>query len=425
MRNIFSKELRQEVWYTIKKNKRRTLFTSLGVFAGMFFFTLLTGLGNGIRNGINGTMEGVASDMFLIMPGRTTLPYEGYKANRFITTDYSDYEFLRHRVTTTREFAATASWGGMFSSPAVKLNGKSQNWTVMGLSDNYFPYMAQNIIVHGRNMRPEEINNGDHICLIGDRMAEEYYGADKISDAVGQMLTVDGVPFRIVGVTRPQNDGMNMGFNPSWSVMIPISTATHGDPTTFTLLYYSPKPGLDKKAAEEEILPLLFQRHNIDPRDDKVFSTFGMETFLAIFDSIERIINVLIWVIGLGTLFSGVISVSNILLVTVRERQREIGVRRAIGAKPRDIRLQFMLEAVFIIFLAGMAGLVIGLLICLGIGTVVENIPQVATFFNRPYPSTQVLIFSLAIMALSGVLAGLLPVYKALQIKAIDAIRDE
>ena len=425
MRNIFSKELRQEVWYTIKTNKRRTLFTSLGVFAGMFFFTLLTGLGNGIQNGINSTMDGVASDMFLVMPGRTTLPYKGFKANRFILTDYSDYEYLRKRLTTVRELAATASWGGMFSSPNIKINGKSRSYTVMGLSDNYFPDMARNIILHGRNMTPEEINRGDHICLVGDAMIENFYDKDKIADAVGEILIVDGTPFRIVGITKPYNDGMNMGFNPSWAVMMPIKTAIHGNPTTFTLLYYSPKPGLDKRAAEEEILPLLYQRHNIAPEDDKVFSTFGMETFLAIFDSIERIINVLIWVIGLGTLFSGVISVSNILLVTVRERQREIGVRRAIGAKPGDIRRQFMLEAVFIILLAGTAGLVFGLLIDLGIGAVVEQIPQAAGFFNRPYPSFEILIFSLFIMGLSGILAGLLPVYKALQIKAIDAIRDE
>ncbi len=424
MRNIFSKELQQEVWYTIKTNKRRTFFTSLGVFAGMFFFTLLTGLGNGIRNGIDETMKGATSDMVLVMPGRTTLPYEGYKANRFITTDYSDYEFLRKRLTTVGTLAATSPWGGMWNNPNVLLNGKALKFTVMGLSDNYYPGIAQNIVVDGRNMRPEEIEAGDYICVIGTKVAENFFGKDKIRDAVGKTLTVEGISFKIVGVAKPYSDNINMGFNQDWSVVIPIGIATQGNPTRFTLIYYTPKPGLDKKAAEKEILPLLFKRHKINPKDNKVFSTFGMDTFLSIFEMIEKIINVLIWVIGLGTLFSGVISVSNILLVTVRERQREIGVRRAIGAKPGDIRLQFMMEAVFIILIAGMAGLVFGLLIVLGIGAATEG-TSVGAFLIRPYPSAGILIFSLIVMALSGVLAGLLPVYKALQIKAIDAIRDE
>lgn len=424
MRNIFSKELQQEVWYTIKTNKRRTLFTSLGVFAGMFFFTLLTGLGNGIRNGIGHIMDGVSSDLVLVMPGRTTFPYKGFKANRFIETDYSDFVYLRKRLTTVREVAGATPWGGLFGSNLVVLNGKAHNYTVMGISDNYFPDMVQNIVVYGRNMSADEINNGDRVCLIGDKMAETYFAERNISEAVGKYLTIDGIPFRIVGINKPYSDNINMGFNPSWSVILPMVVATQGNPNKSTLIYYSPKPGLDKKAAEKEILPLLYQRHHIDPADDKVFSTFGMETFLAIFGMIERIINVLIWVIGLGTLFSGVISVSNILLVTVRERQREIGVRRAIGAKPADIRRQFMLEAVFIIALSGMAGLIFGLFLLLGIGAVTEQ-TMVGQFLDRPYPSGGVLLFSLIVMGLSGVLAGLLPVYKALQIKAIDAIRDE
>lgn len=424
MRNIFSKELRQEVWYTIKTNKRRTFFTSLGVFAGMFFFTLLTGLGNGIGNSIDETMKGASSDMVLVMPGRTTLPYEGYKANRFITTDYSDYEFLRKRLTTVGSLAATSTWGGTWNNPNILLNGKSLKFTVMGITDNYYPDMAQNIVVHGRNMRPEEIEAGDYICVIGTKVAESFFGKDRIRDAVGKTLTVEGISLKIVGVAKSYSDNVNFGFSQEWSVLVPIGIATQGNPTRFTLIYYTPKQGLDKKAAEEEVLPLLFKRHKINPKDDKVFSTFGMETFLAIFEMIEKIINVLIWVIGLGTLFSGVISVSNILLVTVRERQREIGVRRAIGAKPRDIRLQFMLEAVFIILMAGMAGLVFGLLFVLGIGAATEG-TSAAAFLIRPYPSSGILVFSLIVMGISGVLAGLLPVYKALQIKAIDAIRDE
>lgn len=423
MRNIFSKELRQEVWYTIKTNKRRTFFTSLGVFAGMFFFTLLTGLGNGIRHGIDHAMEGISYDISLVMPGRTTHPYKGYKANRLIETTYEDYVYLRERLTTVSALEGASPWSGNWSDPQVILNGKSLGVNAMGISPHYFPDFVKNIVHYGRNLREDEIARGELVCVIGIEKAADFFGRGKESEAVGKILTIEGTPFRILGVIEAYSDNIALGFNVSYAVIMPLQAATHGKPKTFTILYYTPKWGIDKKEAEREILSILYRRHNIDPRDDKVFSIFGMDTFLNIFSMIERIINVLIWVIGLGTLFSGVISVSNILLVTVRERQREIGVRRAIGAKPDDIRTQFMMEAMFIILLAGMAGLVFGLLILLGVGSVLEATNN--EMILQPYPSTGILIFSLIVMVLSGILAGLLPVYKALQIKAIDAIRDE
>ena len=138
-----------------------------------------------------------------------------------------------------------------------------------------------------------------------------------------------------------------------------------------------------------------------------------------------NLLNALVWIIGLGTLLTGVISVSNILLVTVKERQREIGVRRALGAKPIDIVIQFMLESMAMILVAGLLGLLVGLLLLLGIGALAESGGKLSDFFLRPYPTPGILLFSLIIMILAGAFAGLLPVQKALDIKAIDAIRDE
>ena len=150
-----------------------------------------------------------------------------------------------------------------------------------------------------------------------------------------------------------------------------------------------------------------------------------VESQLRIFDLMANLLNALVWIIGLGTLLTGVISVSNILLVTVKERQREIGVRRALGAKPIDIVIQFMLESMAMILVAGLLGLLVGLLLLLGIGALAESGGKLSDFILRPYPTPGILLFSLIIMILSGAFAGLLPVQKALGIKAIDAIRDE
>lgn len=421
---LLSSELRQEIWYTIRSNKRRTVFTALGVFAGMFFFTLLTGLGTGTRNAIDVALEGTSSEQLFAFTGRTTLPYEGYKANREIPITYSDYEDLRRTTQKLDLVCCLTSWGrnGSFSNVDVVSNGVSYSVFVAGITENFYD-LNTTIVVHGRNLRSDEIEAGEPVCVIGEKSAQNFY--PNIADAVGKYLSVGGIAFRIVGVVKPFSDSFQTGFNIARSVHVPISYALNSNPMTEVMLSIIPKPGVTGEQAKDEIFKVLSKNHHIDPRDRDVVQTLGMEVFLEIFGMIQSILDILIWVIGLGTLFTGVISVSNILLVTVRERQREIGVRRALGAKPEDIRNQFMLEALFIILLAGMTGLMAGLSMTLMIGTIAEHNPSMSGYILRPYPQPWVLVFSIVVMVLAGVLAGLLPVYKALQIKAIDAIRDE
>lgn len=421
---ILSSELQQEIWYTIRSNKRRTIFTALGVFAGMFFFTLLTGLGQGTTNAINHALEGTSSKQLFAFTGRTTLPYDGYKANREIKINYLDYLEVRRTSQKMDLVCCMTGWSSKspFSAVQVVSNGKSKSAFVAGITGNY-AQLNTVIAVEGRNLRADEIEAGEAVCVIGEHIVKNYY--PNISDAIGQYLNVGGIAFRIIGVVKPFSDSFNTGFNPGWSVEVPISYALKSDPTTQVMLSVIPKDGVTADEVEEEIFRVVAKNHHISPQDKEVVQTIGMEVFLDIFGMIESILRILIWVIGLGTLFTGVISVSNILLVTVRERQREIGVRRALGAKPEDIRNQFMLEALFIILLAGFAGLLTGLSMTLLIGSVAESNPKISSFLLRPYPEPWVLVFSIVVMILSGVLAGLLPVYKALQIKAIDAIRDE
>lgn len=421
---LISSELQQEIWYTIRSNKRRTLFTALGVFVGMFFFTLLTGLGTGTRNAIDLALEGTSSEQLFAFTGRTTLPYEGYKANREIAITYNDYEELKATTQNLDLVCCMTGWSsnGPFSDMDVVSNGKSRKVFVAGITENYAD-LNTIITVEGRNLRSDEIEAGEPNCVIGESIVDKFYST--AADAIGKYINVGGIAFRIVGVVKPFSDSFQTGFNIGWSIQLPISYALKSDPTTSVMLSVIPKPGITAKMAEADIFRVVSKNHHIDPRDKDVVQTIGMEIFLEIFGMIQSILDILIWVIGLGTLFTGVISVSNILLVTVRERQREIGVRRALGAKPEDIRDQFMLEALFIILLAGVAGLLSGLSLTLIIGSIAERSPGMSSYLLRPYPQLWVLIFSIIVMVLSGILAGLLPVYKALQIKAIDAIRDE
>lgn len=420
---IISTELQQEIWYTIRNNKRRTMVTALGVFTGMFFFIVLTGLGEGIRNAITNAVEGSSSEQLSIFTGRTTLPYQGYKANRKIPITYKDYLDIDMHKENLRLVSAIAGWGGGFNNVRITSNGKSKSVFVAGMVSTFSQTNTQ-IVVYGRDLKPDELDRGDPVCVVGYETAKDLYN-NKPENAVGNYLSVGGIAFRIVGIIKPFSDSFKMGIDLNYIVQVPISYAINSDPSTDVFLNVIPKKGVTDDMAEEEIFRTISRNHHVDPRDKNVVNSISMEVFLNIFDMIINVISILMWVVGLGTLFTGVIGVSNILLVTVRERQREIGVRRALGARPDDIRNQFMLEALLIILLAGMAGLISGLAVTLAVGAISESVPGMTGYMLRPYPQPWMLLFSMIVMAICGVLAGLLPVYKALQVKAIEAIRDE
>lgn len=422
---IFNKEQRTELWYTLKNNKRRSIVTSLGVFAGMFFFTVLISLGEGIDNSVNQTLKGVSQDFVVLMGGRTTKPYDGYKANRMISPTYKDYLDLKAHARKIKDVSCSAGYhkDGLWQNVLVSLKGQTRYVYVVGVSENYSK-IQQNVVVYGRDLRSDEILDGVTNCVIGEKLAERFV-YDDVSQVVGSYIMTNGVPFRVVGVVKPFTDSFNVMFNPSWSIQIPLSIAVRNDLYKPVLISVNPMPGVTEEEVINEAKQVVYRNHHVDPTEPKVVNGIGMSLFNNVFKMIATGINILIWVVGMGTLVTGVISVSNILLVTVRERQREIGVRRAIGAKPADIRAQFMLEAIVIIFVAGSIGIILGLLVSLGLGAISENVPKVSDYLLRPYPPIHILILSVVIMLVAGVFAGLLPVYKALQIKAIDAIRDE
>ena len=221
------------------------------------------------------------------------------------------------------------------------------------------------------------------------------------------------------------NDNFNLGYNAKWCVEVPIDFAVGGNLDREVMISGLLKEGSSADDLRSELSGYIARVHHVDPTDTGALGMVDVESQLRIFDLMANLLNALVWIIGLGTLLTGVISVSNILLVTVKERQREIGVRRALGAKPIDIVIQFMLESMAMILVAGLLGLLVGLLLLLGIGALSESTGKLAEILVRPYPTPGILLFSLIIMILSGAFAGLLPVQKALDIKAIDAIRDE
>ncbi len=425
MSKLFSTELWSEVFYSLRRNRRRTLVTSLGVFFGMFFFVLLDGLGTGIGNSINEGFSTLSKRLVVVFGSRTTKPYQGYKANRNIELTYRDYLWMSDHAKSLEKTGCFLGFNkeNMWMDSQITANGKSAKDFVAGVTPEY-PYDIRPVIVtYGRYMTREEIKRGDPVCVMGLRTTENFF--DKPEDAVGKYLSVGGIAFRIVGVIEGMSDNFNVGYSPKWCVEVPIDFAVGGDLDRQVMISGLLKEGSTTDDLRSELSGYIARAHHVDPTDTGALGMVDVESQLRIFDLMANLLNALVWIIGLGTLLTGVISVSNILLVTVKERQREIGVRRALGAKPIDIVIQFMLESMAMILVAGLLGLLVGLLLLLGIGALAESSSQIGEYLLRPYPTPGILLFSLVIMILAGAFAGLLPVQKALDIKAIDAIRDE
>lgn len=418
----FGREQWQELWYTLKRNKRRSIFTSLGVFAGMFFLTVLTGLGNGLGNSTSSQLKAISSSSVFFIPGRTTMPYQGYKANRQIVGTYRDYLAIVSQAKLLKSatcYTSMGSWG----DTQVTANGLSRKCAVVGLHPNYYTTVEEHIAIYGRPMHRQEMEQGEMVCTVGEYEAKRFY-PDNPADMVGTFITINGLAYKVVGIVKQYSDNFSFGFSARYAIEVPLTHVIGSDLNKEVWLVGSLLDGVTSEEAGNEVYQIIARRQNLNPEDTKALTTIGMELFNKIFGMIGKGINLLIWIVGMGTLITGVISVSNILLVTVRERQREIGVRRAIGAKPQDIRMQFMSESLLIILVAGSAGILLGLMVSLLLGSIAES-TVVGDYLQRPYPDVQTLILSVIIMVVAGVLAGLLPVYKALEIKAIDAIRDE
>lgn len=422
---ILGHEFRQELWHTILSNRRRTIMTSIGVFSGMFFFTLFSGIGNGFSNALNESIEGTTiSDLSIIISGKTTLPYEGYRSRREVNVTYGDFQYLKQNAKTTRhlEYITSFSSGDLVNTT---INEKSYNVKAFGISNGYERNINHMKILAGRFLTNTELQNDAPVCVIGKTLVSWYFDKDDTSRAIGKYALMNGRMYLIVGVVDAFNDGYTIIGSIPRSIFISAPSMHHYDPQHNVFLAIAPKEGISENKMLDEVLNILKRRHHVHPDDKNAIFSVGMKGVVSIFDKMDNLFNVIIWIFGLGTFLTGIISVSNILLVTIRERRKEIGTRRALGATPRDIRIQFIGEAILIVFLAGIAGLAFALCCTLIYGNLAESIPDLARYAVRPYPTIWTLLFSLLLMIGAGVLAGLLPVHKALQITAREALSEE
>ena len=413
----------KEIWQTITRNKTRSLLTAFGVFWGVFLLVVLSSTGNGFENGMMRQVEGVTPNTGLFFTGTTSEPYKGYQKGRSWSMNLSDLEAIKDNIP---DIVAISPESSVWTSEDknVVFGNRSGSYTVKGVMPEY-DYIMKSRILKGRFINDADIANHRKVCLLGKRAYEELF--DKGEDPLGKMVRVNGLYFQVVGIVSTYNSNVQINGTPDESVVLPFTTMqqlfSKGDKIDFFMLAASDNASIAE--IEEEVKTLLKQRHDIAPDDKTAVNSFNLEEVFKMFKGLFLGIHILIWIVGLGTLMSGIIGVSNIMLVTVKERTREIGVRRAIGAKPKNIIGQVLSESLLLTTLAGLVGLCFGVGIMVLVATITSNMPSDNMMFQDPNMSFKAAVAATIIVILSGLLAGVLPAWRAIQIKAIDAIREE
>ena len=416
---MFDLDRWQEIWFTITHNKSRSVLTAFGVFWGMFMLVVMVGAGVALQRGMNSQIEGFATNSCFVYADQTSEPYKGFKKGRTWNMENEDIPLILNKVPEI-QYLAPVLFGGGGSTNNVTRNDKAGSYSIKGSYPSYNEIDASKM-VYGRYVNDIDIVEKRKVCVIGERVYEVLFPKDE--NPLGKNIKVNGIYFQVVGVAR-HTSSINIGGNAEESIILPFSTMQQAfnQGKIIHFMAITTKPGVKVKVVEDKVHKVLAEKHSISPLDKKAVGGFNIEDEFNMFLYLGIGIATLIWVVGLGTLFAGAVGVSNIMLVTVRERTKEIGIRRALGATPRDIIVQILSESIVLTLIAGIAGLMFGVGLLSLVGMALSHGDQ---FFKDPQISFSVAIGAMFILLIIGTLAGFIPANRAMNIKPIEAIREE
>lgn len=413
-----------EIMSVLRKNKLRTFFTAFGVFWGIFLLVIMMGSGNGLRNSVVAGFGDMATNSFFMWTQRTTMPYKGFQRGRFYNFKNNDTEALKQNIQEIDLIAPRLqAWG--FRSPGdnVVRGERSGAFDIYGDTPDFFSINPMDLL-QGRVLNEKDVQERRKVVLIGDRVFTEMFGEGE--NPVGEYLRIQGVYFKVIGVVRSKSSG-HQAERDERSVFMPITTMQQTYNLGDIVGWYSitAKIGVPASQVEEKAKDLIKKRHHIHPDDDRAVGSWNMENEFNKFMNLFNGIRVLVWIVGLGTLFAGVVGVSNIMMIVVKERTKEIGIQRAIGATPGMVISQIIVEAVFLTTLAGYFGLVAGVGIIEGIDYLLTASNAESEMFRNPEINFNMAMMSLLVLVISGIFAGMIPARRAVKIRPIDALRDE
>lgn len=410
---MFDLDRWQEIFQTISKNKLRTLLSGFTIAFAILLFTLLFGVGNGLKHTFEKQFSSDAANSVYIRAGVTTKPYKGLQSGRTIQLRNDDGKFINEKFEDEIQF---------FSPNVERYNvqaiyeGENNNYTVRGVYPDYQPLESAEI-KDGRFLSYLDLKSKAKVVAIGRLVEKDLFGN---KNALGKNISLDGISYKVVGVFKDPGGDQDERF-----IYTPFSTAqamyrTNDELDRFGLTY-NPKLSVDQALEFTNLLTKMLQeKHDVDPRDQAAIRVQNYAEGTKSVKQFMTVLNVIILFIGIGTLVAGIIGISNIMVYIVKERTKELGIRKALGATPNSIIGMIMMESIFVTAVAGYAGLLIGVFTLKAIGKSLEKY-----FILNPSVETYVVVGATIILIIAGTIAGYIPAKRAASIKPIVALNDE
>jgi putative ABC transport system permease protein len=415
---MFDLDKWQEIYYTIQKNKLRTALTAFAVAWGIFMLVVLLGAGKGLQNGVEFQFSEDAVNNIYINPGTTSKPYNGIKPGKKIIFHTEDFENVNANTDGIQYSTARNYLGG---SNIVRYGKKFSAFEIVGVHPGQAK-IENAKMVNGRFINVNDVDRRRKVAAIGTGVADILFG--KIEDPVGKYIDVNRTKYLVVGVYVDPG-----GEEEVKNIYIPLTTSqmvkSVGTRINNMVVNVNEEYATKSNEIVEQTLSLLSEKHNFDPTDKRAVFVWDNAENYQQFANLFIGIQAFLWLVGIGTIIAGIVGVSNIMLIVVKERTREIGVRKALGATPNSIIGLILQESIVITMLAGYLGLVLGIGVIELANFAIESSGEPPEFFRNPSVELSTAISATLMLVAAGALAGYFPARKAAKVDPIVALRDE
>ncbi|CAM3220538.1 ABC transporter permease [Elizabethkingia anophelis] len=423
MKLLFSLDTWQEIYYSLRNNKLRTFLTMIGVGWGMFLYVSLLGAAKGVENGFNKAFNGFATNSIFMWAQSTSIPYGGFPKGKLMQLHTNDIEMLKNKVPGIKYISPQNSRGARFGKPEPLVrNGKKGNYGITGdypIGDA----ISKKKLTFGRYINDADISGNKNVVVIGNEVYESFFDAKKRENPIGKTITIKGIYFTVIGVFKVATNGPRMESNDM--VFIPFTTYNkmfnNGD--VAEMFAVVGKDNADLAQIEDNTKRILKEKYHVSPEDENAYGSFNLGKEFKKLTGFLTGMQFLTIIVGTLTIIAGVIAISNILLITVKERTKEIGIRRALGAKPSEVRNQILLESVVITLSSGLIGFFLGIFLLMGINALTENNDSFP--FYNPSVNYSNVFSAMFVMVFLGLVIGLIPAQRAVRTKPIEALRTE
>ncbi len=403
----------QEIFSTIQKNKLRTVLTGFSVAWGIFMLILLLGSGTGIENGVKNEFRNVATNSIWVHPGQTSKPYKGLQPGRQIEFTNTDYDEIKTNLEGVEHITARYY---LWNTNLITYKKEYGAFNIIAFHPDH-KFLENTVLIEGRLINEFDISRSRKVATIGTLVKEQLF---KDEPAVGKFITINGVPFKVIGIHFDEGREMHLRL-----IYLPVSTVQKvfgGGNRIHAYMFTIGNASVNQgRAMEKSVRAKMARRHNFSPDDPKALRIFNtverFQKFVNLFSSIR----IFIWIIGIGTIIAGIVGISNIMLISVKERTREIGIRKALGATPGSIVSLILSESVLITAVSGYIGLVAGVAV---IELASAYLPKI-DLFQHPEVDFRVAVGALVLLVISGMIAGFVPARRAAGILPVEALRDE